>query len=96
MNHIDNHPHAFLNELDIVQDVFVFDGHNHELLEQVRQLTNTSKVICCCDNGIAYVGGDLFEGKFYPPKPYEEWIRDTEKVGWIAPEGWINPDIVEE
>jgi len=96
MEHLENHLHAFLDSNNRVTQILCFDGHDTDLLEQVREHLNADRYVCCCDNGIAYVGGDLFEGKFYPAKPYEEWIRDTEKVGWIAPEGWVNPDIVEE
>ena len=31
----------------------------------------------------AFIGGDLFEGIFYPPKPFPSWLRNSGE--WIAP-----------
>lgn len=31
----------------------------------------------------AYIGGDFFDGLFYPPKPFDSWIRF--EGNWIAP-----------
>lgn len=32
----------------------------------------------------AYVGGDYFEGYFYPKQPYSSWVKDG-LGNWIAP-----------
>lgn len=90
-NHLDNHAHAFLDESNIVIEILVFDGHNSDLLNQVKEHLKAADVKCCCDNGIAYKNGDFFNGKFYPPKPYAEWIRDESIGSWVAPEGWVPP-----
>lgn len=92
INHFDNHPHAFLDNDNIVVAINVFSGHDSDLLDAVKQHHNAAKIVCCCDYGLAVVGGDFYEGKFYLPKPYQDWIRDLEKGEWVAPEGWVNPD----
>lgn len=85
MEHLDGHPHAFLDANNFVIDCLLFDSHDSPLLEQVKELRAANQVICCCDNGIAYVGGDFFEGKFYPPQTFPSWIRNTEDAAWQAP-----------
>lgn len=95
MNHLPNHPHAFLDENNIVINVLTFDGHDSNLINQVKESLNAADVKCCCDFGYAAVGGDFLNGKFYEVQPYPEWIRDEEKGQWVAPLGWVKPVIVE-
>lgn len=92
MEHLQDHPHAFLDANNKVTSIYVFDGHNHDLLEQVKESISAAKVVCCCNYGMATVGGELYNDKLYPPKPYPEWIRDEENGKWVAPEGWEYPD----
>ena len=58
MTHLEWHEHAFLDENNFVILVAVFDesAHNHQLLEDVKNVHNASKVICCCEHGIAGIG----------------------------------------
>lgn len=37
------------------------------------------------DSNPAYIGGDYFQGYFYPPQPFPSWTRDGHGH-WIAPE----------
>jgi hypothetical protein len=57
MEHLLAHEHALVDENNVVLNVAVFDGHNHELLEAIRVANNAAKIICCCDNGMAVVNG---------------------------------------
>ena len=57
MEHLPRHEHALLDDNNVVLNVFVFDGHDSELLETIRTHNNATKVICCCDNGLAVIGG---------------------------------------
>lgn len=95
MEHLEGHPHAFLDINNTVIQVAVFDGHDHALLEQVKAHYECADYKCCCDFGVAYINGDFYNGKFYPPKPYPEWVRDEEIGEWVAPEGWVEPAIIE-
>jgi hypothetical protein len=58
MTHLEWHEHAFLDANNIVINVSVFDesAHNHQLLEDVKASIGASKVICCCQYGIAGIG----------------------------------------
>lgn len=83
--HLDNHPHAFLDESNNVINVSLFDDHNSYLLEDVKSHLSATQVVCCCDYGIAYKPGDFYNGKFYPEKPYPSWTRNEDKGQWQAP-----------
>lgn len=92
MNHLPNHPHAILDENNVVINILAFDAHDSALISQIKESLNASNVKCCCDYGYATIDGDFFNGKFYLPKPNSEWIRDEEKGEWVAPKGWVNPN----
>ena len=36
----------------------------------------TETQICYTDTNPAYIGGDYFDGFFYPPQPYLSWTRN--------------------
>jgi hypothetical protein len=55
MEHLEEHPHAFINENNIVISVLVFSNHDTQLLTDVKELLNASDSICCCDNGLANI-----------------------------------------
>lgn len=84
---------AVLDENNVVVNIVVVHEDTPE----------TPTLIEYNDNDPAYIGGDYFEGKFYPPKPYPSWIRGTYRIsqhnldtkhGWVAPKPI--PDIPEE
>lgn len=56
--HLEWHQHAFLDENNIVINVAVFDewAHNHQLLEDIKNAHGASRIICCCQYGLAGVG----------------------------------------
>jgi hypothetical protein len=89
MTHLEFHPHAFLNENNVVINVAVFDewAHNHQLLEDIKELNNAYKIICCCQYGLAGIGHTYDEERdaLIPPKPYESWILNEETYIWQAP-----------
>lgn len=74
--------------------VAVLDG------SQVINITTCSDDYILAENEIvytnenpAYIGGDYFDGKFYPPKPYSKWVRDDGK--WVAPKPYPDPTHIE-
>lgn len=71
INHLPEHPHAFLNKDNKVILTAVFDesAHNHQLLEDIRIANGAEKVICCCVFGR---GGDE-----------DTWDENTKT--WISP-----------
>lgn len=71
--HLEHHEHAFVKD-GIVINILVFDGHNHTLLNQCKEHFGADEVVCCCDNGIAYIDGTWDGKEFKPKKPYESWI----------------------
>jgi hypothetical protein len=81
--------YAFLDENDIVINVAVFESHNIDFLETIRVHFNAKEWVACIDfdNQIS-MGDHRHNGKFYPPQPSSDWIRDEEKGEWILP---INP-----
>lgn len=64
MNHLEGHLHAFLDNDNNVINVAVFNEHNTEILEAVKVANNCASYICCCDNGIAVIGGK-WNGEFF-------------------------------
>lgn len=85
MEHLDNHPHAFLNENNTVVNVCLFNDHDEDLLEQVKNHFSASSFKSCCEFGTAFINGDFYNNKFYPEKLYPSWIRNEELGIWEAP-----------
>lgn len=85
MSHLDNHPHAFLNNQDIVINIFNFQSHDSILLDQVKEQIKADSYISCCEYGLAYINGDFYNNKFYLPKPFPSWIRNEDLGIWEAP-----------
>jgi hypothetical protein len=85
MIHLDGHPHAFLNQNNIVIGVFLFDNHDDNLLEQVKLQCDAVKIISCCEFGTAGNGSEFYNGKFYDPAPYPSWIKNEELNKWESP-----------
>lgn len=87
MEHLEWHPHAFIDDNNVVLSVAVFDGsaHDTELIEDARKANGWKQAICCCTFGIANVGDTWLGDKFRPAQPYPSWIwNDTLKV-WDPP-----------
>ena len=77
--------YALLNEENIVVNCILLNDHDEELIDNILSETKLFSAISCSEFGIAYVGGDFYNGKFYPVKPYPSWIRDEEFKIWKAP-----------
>jgi len=84
MEHLEGHPHAFIKD-GIVVNVAAFDGHDFELIDIIRQANGGDLSVCCCDNGAAMIGSIWNSVRFYPPKPYPNWIWSGETIGWAQP-----------
>lgn len=63
-NHLEGHLHAFLDNDNNVVNIAVFDEHNFELLETIKVANNYTSYVCCCDNGVASIGGK-WTGEFF-------------------------------
>lgn len=64
---------AVLNENNVVINIIVVADNFNEL-NHVEYF----------DQNPAVIGGDLFEGYFYPKQPYSSWTRNGAGK-WIAP-----------
>ena len=64
---------ALLDDLNNVINILVCNDDEPE----------TSNMISYNENNLAFIGGDYVNGYFYPPKPYDSWIRDN--GNWQAP-----------
>jgi hypothetical protein len=93
MEHLDGHPHAFLDSENKVIAMLVFDSHDSEFLQQIKDHYEASDVKCCCDHGFAWVGGDFYNGKFYDVQPDLKWVRDETQGIWVDPlvGVWVDP-----
>jgi hypothetical protein len=85
--HLENHPHAFLDQNNKVLNVAIFDenGHDSDLIQVIKNDLQATEVICCCSNGIAYVGGYWRNNKFTDPQPYPSWTYDEITLTWVPP-----------
>lgn len=54
MQHLENHPHAFVKD-GVVQNVAVFEDHNSEFLTTLAEESGC-EIVCCCDYGDASPG----------------------------------------
>lgn len=66
--------YALLNENNIVINISVAD----EFWDSTGWIEYTSE-------NPAAIDSEYFDGKFYEPKPFNSWIRDTEAGTWKAP-----------
>lgn len=85
--HLEWHNHAFIDENNIVINVAVFDesAHNSQLLEDIKTQFNATKIICCCEYGIAHIGTVWTGSEFIPAKPYDSWIWNPNIKDWESP-----------
>ena len=77
MEHLQEHPHAFLDTDGMVINVAVFYEHDENLIKAVSDTMNAVTFVCCCDNGLAQVGWKWLGTCWQPPKPNDgknyEW-----------------------
>lgn len=88
-NHLENHPHAFIDANNKVFQVSAFDesSHNTDLIDTIKKLHGAEKAICCCEFGMAQNGMYWREDKkqFTPVKGYDSWTWDEDSWSWIPP-----------
>jgi hypothetical protein len=87
MSHLEFHPHAFVDDNNIVINVSVFDesAHNTEFINEISLIVNATQAICCCTYGMANIG-DTWNGvKFIPVKPFASWIWNDKLNVWETP-----------
>lgn len=87
MAHVDNHPHAFIDENNIVIQVSAFQEQDHDtpFLEELRVFHNSKQVVCCCVFGLPNVGATWTGTEFIPASPYPSWVWNYELKKWEAP-----------
>lgn len=67
---------AVLDENNVVTNILVIDADS--FVKEVNHIEYANE-------DLVIIGGDYFNGKFYPPKPYPSWVRDEENSEWKAP-----------
>ena len=77
--------YAFLDENNIVKQVLVFEEEDLELLNQVKNHFSLTSFMISSEDNKAKIDGELYNGKFYPEKPYDSWIRNEELAQWDSP-----------
>jgi hypothetical protein len=85
MNHIENHPQAYLDSNSKVIAVYLFNSHENELINEIKNNIGAIEVVDCCEYGDTGAGSYFYNNVFYPSKPYESWIFDEENKNWKAP-----------
>jgi len=87
MNHLDMHPHAYINEDNLVIDVNLFNesDHDSQLLEDLLSVKKAKQVVCCCTFGIARVGDTWTGTEFRYPAPGINLVWDTNTKEWVPP-----------
>lgn len=88
IQHLEDHQHIFLNSENIVIASYVFEAHDHELLNAVKNDIAANSFLCGCDLGAIGPIGFRWDGsKFIPPKPENEptFIYNEEVNEWIPP-----------
>jgi hypothetical protein len=61
MIHLPEHPHSFVKD-NYVSSVAIFDGHDHELIENVRIALGADWVQCNCDYQRVVMPGAFWDG----------------------------------
>lgn len=58
VNHLNEHPHAFLYTDGVVGNIatFAIESHNDEEIQKFAEATGFVKAICCCVYGLPYIG----------------------------------------
>ena len=65
----------------IVVNVVVADD-----VDAAAEVITTGDLIAVDDaTGPAYIGGDLIDGRFRAPRPFESWVWDEATWEWSAP-----------
>lgn len=75
----------FLDDNNIIINALVFENHDIDLLEQVKNYFGYKTYFSSLDFPKAGVGGDFYNGQAYPEKPYPSWIRNEELISWDPP-----------
>lgn len=83
MIHLENHPHAYLDENNVVTDIYVFQESDHDtqLLEDIRVAKNAKQVVCCCTFGKTVIGQswDNTTSSWVPlpPPKLPDWLLEN-------------------
>lgn len=86
MEHLEYHPHAFLDSDNFVISVCLFESHDdQELINTIKNNIEAVDVKSCCEYGEAGVGSYFYNDEFYLPKTYASWIFDTNTLKWTPP-----------
>ena len=74
MEHLENHPQAFVNANGVVVNVAIFQDHDDALIADCLKYSSppAEKAIDCCAKGEAKIGQIWTGRKFVDPTPVEE------------------------
>jgi hypothetical protein len=106
MEHLEDHPHAFIDVNNVVLNVAVFNEHDEVLIETIRLVHEGAvKSLCCCNYGLAVIGsvwnGERFCGLDGVPLPLTRQPIKTDHLDFWrwneTQKEWINyKGVVEE
>lgn len=69
LNHLDGHPHAFIDATGTVLNVAAFDGHDADLIPLILEAQpDAVAFVCCCLHGPAGIGDTWTGDSFQPPQ----------------------------
>jgi hypothetical protein len=88
MEHLEFHPHAFVDKNNVVINIAIFkeSDHDSQLLNSILQATeNAVQVVCCCAFGTTAIGSFWDGLQFIPVSPYPSWIWNNINKIWEAP-----------
>jgi hypothetical protein len=98
MDHLEQHPHAFIDANNVVLSVAIFNEHDEVLIDVVRQTHEGAiKSLCCCNYGLATVGSIWNGERFcdidniplpltYKPikiDPFDAWSWNENQKEWV-------------
>jgi hypothetical protein len=89
MTHIDTHAHSFLNNEYNVISTNVFEDHNVDLLNSLKDIYAANYIHCYCNFCDFSIDGIVYKDKLWLPQP--TWTKDPVTGNWLVPDGF-NPD----
>lgn len=85
MEHLEYHPHAYLDSDNFVVSVLLFDSHDYDLINSFKDNFGAVDIKSCCEYGECGVGAYFYNGKFYMSKTKPSWVFDTNVLNWVPP-----------
>ena len=65
MEHLEYHPHAYLDSDNFVVSVLLFDSHDYDLINSFKDNFGVVDIKSCCEYGECGVGAYFYNGKLH-------------------------------